>query len=82
MPTLVDVQETLAQLAGENGLRQVSEVLLYHVGHVEGRLVLEGEAVRVGLDHVPKILNPRFDPRLPEKANLLNIHDQTCTVLV
>lgn len=52
MPTLVDVQEALAQLAGENGFREVSEVLLYHVGYVERRLVLEGNAVRVGLDHV------------------------------
>lgn len=53
MPTLVDVQETLAQLAGENGLGQVSEILLYHVGYVERRLALKRNAVRVGFNHVP-----------------------------
>lgn len=38
--TLVDVEEGLAELAGEDGFRQVSEVLLHHVSNIERRLTI------------------------------------------
>lgn len=34
--TLVDVQESRGELAGENRLRQVSEILLDQVSHIVG----------------------------------------------
>ena len=34
--TLVDLQVSRGELAGEDGLRQVSEILLDQVGHIVG----------------------------------------------
>lgn len=68
--TLVDVQEGLAELAGEDGFRQVSEVLLHHVGHVEGRLTVVRNAAGVGLHQLAEVLDTRLHPRLPEKTHL------------
>lgn len=45
--TLVDVEEGLTQFTGENGLRQVSEILFHHVGDVESRVTLVGNATGV-----------------------------------
>lgn len=68
--TLVDVEEGLAQLTGENGLRQVSEILFHHVGDVERRVALVGNAAGVRLHQVAQVLDTRLHPRLPEKAHL------------
>lgn len=68
--TLVDVQEGLAQPAGEDRLGQVSEVLLHHVGHVERGLAVVGDAVRIRLHQVTQVLDTRLHPRLPEKTHL------------
>lgn len=38
--TLVNVQEGLAKLAGQQRLGQIPEELLHHVGHVVRRLIL------------------------------------------
>lgn len=67
---MVDVQEGLAELAGEDGFRQVSEVLLHHVGHVEGRLAVVRDAAGVRLHQLAEILDPRLHPRLPEETHL------------
>lgn len=69
--TLVDVQEGVAQPAAENRFRQVPEVLLDQVGHVEGRLVIKGDAIRVGLHPLPQHLNAGLDARLPEQTHLV-----------
>ena len=68
--TLVNVEEGLAEFAGEDGFRQVSEVLLHHVGHVEGRLAVVRNAVWVGLHQLTEVLDTRLDPGLPEKTHL------------
>lgn len=56
--TLVDLQEGVRQLAGEDGLRQVTEILLQQVSHVIRRLPLVADVVRAGFVHVPEHLNP------------------------
>lgn len=68
--TLVDVEEGLTQLTGENGLRQVSEILFHHVGHVERGVALVGNAAGVRLHQVAQVLDTGLHPRLPEKAHL------------
>lgn len=70
MLTLVNVEEGLAEFAGEDGFRQVSEVLLHHVGHVESRLNVVRNAVWVGLHQLTEVLDTRLHPRLPEKTHL------------
>lgn len=68
--TLVDVQEGLAESAGEDGFRQVSEELLHQVGHVEGRLTAVGNSIRVRLHQLPQELDPGFHSGFPEKTHL------------
>lgn len=68
--TLVDVKEGLAELAGEDGFRQVSEVLLHHVSNVKSRLTIVWDGVRVGLHKLTEVLDTRLHPRLPKKTNL------------
>lgn len=60
--TLVDVEKGLAEFAGEDGFGQVSEVLLHHVGHVESRLTVIGNAVGVGLHQLTEVLDTRLHP--------------------
>lgn len=67
---MVDVEEGLTQLTGENGLRQVSEILFHHVGDVERRVALVGNATRVRLHQVAQVLDTRLHPRLPEETHL------------
>lgn len=68
--TLVDVEEGLAEVAGENGLGQVPEILLHHVGYVEGGVALVGDAAGVRLHQVAQQLDTRLRPRLPEEPHL------------
>ena len=68
--TLVDLQEGVCQLAGEDGLRQVAEILLQQVSHVVRRLPVVVDVVGAGFVHVPERLNPGLHPRLSENANL------------
>lgn len=68
--TLVDLQEGVCQLAGEDGLWQVTEILLQQVSHIIGRLPVIVDVVRAGFIHVPERLNPGLHPRLSENANL------------
>lgn len=68
--TLVDVQEGLAQLAGQQRLRQISEELLHHVGHVVRRLVLIAHRVRRELALLPQRLDARLHARLAEQSHL------------
>lgn len=68
--TLVNVEERLAEFAGEDGFGQVSEVLLDHVGDVEGRLTLVRKSIWVRLHHLTEQLDPRLQPRLPEETQL------------
>lgn len=71
--TLIDLEEGLRQLAGEQGFWQISEVLLQHVRYIICRLALVADSSPVGaacLVHLTKSLDARFDSRLSEKANL------------
>lgn len=71
--TLVDLEEGLRQLAGEQRLWQISEVLLQHVRHVIGRLALVVDPSPVGAAgfvHLPESLDARLDSRLPEESHL------------
>lgn len=71
--TLVDLEEGLRQLAGEQRLWQISEVLLQHVRHVIGRLALVVDSSPVGAAgfvHLPESLDARLDSRLPEESHL------------
>lgn len=69
--TLVDVEEGVAQPAGEDRFGQVPEVLLHQVGHVEGGLVVEGDAVRVRLHLLTEELDPGLHTGLPEQTHLI-----------
>lgn len=64
------MEEGLAELAGEDGLREIAEVLLHHVRHVECGLALEAHAIGVRLHHLPQELDPRFHSGLTEQTNL------------
>lgn len=72
--TLVDVQEGVTQPAAENRFRKVPEVLLDQVGHVEGRLVVKGDTVRVQIHPFAQDLDAGFVARLPEQTHLVG-HD-------
>lgn len=50
--TLIDVEEGLAELVGEKGLREVPEELFYHIRHVIRRLVLVADILREVLVHL------------------------------
>lgn len=69
--TLVDVEEGVAQPAGEDRFGQVPEVLLHQVSHVEGGLVVEGDAVRVRLHPLTEELDPGLHTGLPEQTHLV-----------
>lgn len=64
------MQESVAEPAAENRFGQVPEVLLDQVGHVEGRLVVKGDAVRVRLHPLAQDLDAGLDARLPEQTHL------------
>ena len=68
--TLVYMEESLGQLAGEQWLWKVPEELLDHVGHVVGRLVLVAHEVRRRLALLPQGLDTRLHARLPEQPDL------------
>lgn len=68
--TLVDLQESGGELAGEDRLGQVSEILLQQVSHIVGRLALIADIVGRGLIHLAQVLDPRLHPRLAEDAHL------------
>lgn len=71
--TLVDLEEGLRQLAGEQRLGQIPEVLLQHVCHVVGRLALVVDPSPVGAAgfvHLAESLDARLDSRLPEESHL------------
>lgn len=76
--TLVDMEEGLPQLAGEQRLRQIPEELLHHVGHIIGRLILIVHIVWRTLIHVPQSLNPRLHPRLTKETHLEAKHKRYC----
>lgn len=64
------MQERFPQLAREQRLRQVSEELFDHVGHVVGRLVLIVYGVRAQLTLLSQGLDTGLDARFPEQSNL------------
>ena len=64
------MEEGLAEFTGEDGLGQVPEVLLHHVGDVEGGLTVVGDAVGVRLQQLSQVLDAGLHPRLPEKTHL------------
>lgn len=71
--TLIDLEEGLRELAGEQGFWQISEVLLQHVCHVIGRLALVVDPSPVctaGFVHLTESLDARFNSRFPENSNL------------
>lgn len=68
--TLVDVEEGVAQPAGEDRFGQVPEVLLHQVGHVKCGLVVEGDAVRVRFHPLTEELDPGLHTGLPEQTHL------------
>lgn len=65
------MQEGVAQPAAENRFGQVPEILLDQVGHVEGRLVVKGDTVRVQIHPVTQHLDAGFIARLPEQTHLV-----------
>lgn len=79
--TLVDVEEGVAQLAGEDRFGQVPEVLLHQVGHVERGLVVEGDAVRVRLHSLTEELDPGLHAGLPEQTHLIS-HRMLATLVI
>lgn len=50
--TLIDVEEGVAELVGEERLREVAEELLHHVSHVVRGLVLVADVLREVLVHL------------------------------
>lgn len=71
--TLINLEEGLGQFAGEQGLWQISEVLLQHVCDVIRRLALVVDSSPVcaaRLVHLTKSLDTRFNSRFPEKTHL------------
>lgn len=83
--TLVDLEEGLGQLAGEQRLWQISEVLLQHVCHVIGRLALVVDPSPVGAAgfvHLAESLDARLDSRLPEESHLETGDEHTRGVVV
>lgn len=68
--TLVNVQEGLAKLAGQQRLGQIPEELLHHVSHVVRRLVLVGDRVRRELALLPQRLDARLHARLAKQSHL------------
>lgn len=68
--TLVDLQKSGGELASEDRLGQVPEILLQEVSHIVGRLALVADIVGGGLVHLAKVLDPGLHPRLAEDAHL------------
>lgn len=68
--TLVDVEESLPKFAGEQRLRQISEKLLHHVGHIVGRLILVVHIVWRALIHLPESLDSGLHPWLTKETHL------------
>jgi hypothetical protein len=58
--TLIDVEEGLAELVGEQGLREVPEELLHHICHVVCRLVFIAHIVREVLIHLTEGMDSRL----------------------
>lgn len=69
--TLVNVQEGLAKLAGQQRLGQIPEELLHHVGHVVRRLVLVGHRVRRELALLPQRLDAGLHARFAKQSHLV-----------
>lgn len=71
--TLINLEEGLRQFAGEQGLWQISEVLLQHVRDVVRRLALVVDSSPVcaaRLVHLTESLDARFNSRFSEKTHL------------
>lgn len=71
--TLIDLEEGLRQFAGEQGFRQISEVLLQHVRDIIRGLTLIVDSSPVCaacLVHLTKGLDTRFHSRLPKQTHL------------
>lgn len=69
--TLVDVEEGVAEPAGEDRFGQVPEVLLHQVGHIKRGLVVEGDAIRICLHLLTEELDPGLHTGLPEQTHLI-----------
>lgn len=63
--TLIDLKKGLREFACEQGLGQISKILLEHICDIIGRLALVGDSPTIrpaGLVHLAQSLDPRFHP--------------------
>lgn len=64
------MEEGFTQFTGQQRLRQISEELFHHIGHVVRRLVLVVNIVRRTFIHLSEGLDARLHTRLAKKTHL------------